>query len=159
MLPQIIMYNEHFLQIVQFYAQGNTKSATTAIFRISGGKIKAGDNALYHDIIHIPPLPPSRLDGCRLVDIDYVITVGYHICIMTTHKKMDQGCSRYNLGWLMEVFSLFWWGKVWLKTHSHPIFVRQGIFSLYIKVPSRGMLLSKRHASIKYLNFFSQKNY
>lgn len=62
-------------QIVHYHAHGTSRMSTSDIFRISGGKIKCGDNAFYHDIIHIPPLPPSRLDGCRLVDIDYIITV------------------------------------------------------------------------------------
>lgn len=63
-------------QIVTLEAGGVSKQSTADIFRISGGKIKSGGSALYHDIIHIPPLPPSRLDGCNLVQIDYVITVG-----------------------------------------------------------------------------------
>ena len=45
------------------------------MFCISGGKVKAGDNAFYHDIIHIPPLPPSRLDGCNIIDVHYAIKV------------------------------------------------------------------------------------
>ncbi|ELU15532.1 hypothetical protein CAPTEDRAFT_219110 [Capitella teleta] len=63
-------------QIVHYHAHGISRMTSSDIFRISGGKIKCGDNAFYHDIIHIPPLPPSRLDGCRLIDIDYVITIG-----------------------------------------------------------------------------------
>ena len=58
---------------------GATRTNTSDIFRISGGKIKPGDNALFHDIIHIPPLPPSRLDGCHLIDIEYIITVSIWI--------------------------------------------------------------------------------
>ena len=63
------------LQIINFYAQGARKSNTSDIFRISGGEIKPGDSALFHDIIHIPPLPPSRMDNCNLIDIDYLLTV------------------------------------------------------------------------------------
>ena len=63
------------LQIVSYFAQGQSRSNTCDIFRISGGKIRCGDSAFYHDIIHIPPLPPSRLDHCRLIHTQYVITV------------------------------------------------------------------------------------
>jgi len=76
-------------QIVYFHAQGDTKSSTTDIFRISGGKIKPGDNALFHDIIHIPPLPPSRLDGCHLIDIEYVVTVGVMLSGTTTTVEVS----------------------------------------------------------------------
>jgi len=51
------------------------QSSECDIFCISGGKVKAGDNAFYHDIIHIPPLPPSRLDGCNIIDVHYAIKV------------------------------------------------------------------------------------
>ena len=62
-------------QIVRFSAQGLCRFSTSDIFRISGGTIRTGDSAFYHDIIHIPPLPPTRLDYCRLIDITYVLTV------------------------------------------------------------------------------------
>ena len=65
----------HCPQIVSYFAQGQSRSHTCDIFRISGGQIRPGDSAFYHDIIHIPPLPPSRLDHCRLIHVQYVITV------------------------------------------------------------------------------------
>ena len=61
--------------MIRYHAEGRSRLSASDIFRISGGKIKSGDSAFYHDIIHIPPLPPSRLRGCSLVDVDYIITV------------------------------------------------------------------------------------
>ena len=62
-------------QIVHVRSESSEYSSESDIFCISGGKVKAGDNAFYHDIIHIPPLPPSRLDGCNIIDVDYAIKV------------------------------------------------------------------------------------
>ena len=62
-------------QIVHVRSESSEHSSECDIFCISGGKVKAGDNAFYHDIIHIPPLPPSRLDGCNIIDVDYAIKV------------------------------------------------------------------------------------
>jgi len=62
-------------QIVTLHAEASSRSWTYDIFCISGGKVKAGENAFYHDIIHIPPLPPSRLEGCSIIDVNYVIRV------------------------------------------------------------------------------------
>ncbi|XP_074645873.1 arrestin domain-containing protein 2-like [Tubulanus polymorphus] len=69
--------NVTFEQHIKLSAQGNVKNITACIFSISGALIKPGDSGMYHDVIHIPPLPPSGLDGCKLIDIDYVI----HVCI------------------------------------------------------------------------------
>lgn len=62
-------------QVVTLHAEASSRSCTYDIFCISGGKVKAGENAFYHDIIHIPPLPPSRLEGCSIIDVNYVIRV------------------------------------------------------------------------------------
>jgi hypothetical protein len=62
-------------QIVHIYASDVRHTADCDVFCISGGKVKAGDSAYYHDIIHIPPLPPSRLDGCNIIDVEYIIKV------------------------------------------------------------------------------------
>lgn len=76
------------LQIVKYHAHGLTRSCVTDIFRISGGTIRPGDTAYFHDIVHIPPLPPSRLDGCSLISIDYFITVCCLITVATVAGKI-----------------------------------------------------------------------
>ena len=63
------------VQVVHVYAAGVQHSSEYEVFCISGGSVKAGDNAYYHDIIHIPPLPASGLDGCNIIDIEYHIKV------------------------------------------------------------------------------------
>ena len=78
-------------QIVSYHAQGQSRSKTSDIFRISGGKIGSGSSALYHDIIHIPPLPPSRLENCRLIHVQYAITVSRTVLLFIVHiiKKIN----------------------------------------------------------------------
>lgn len=76
-------------QMVQIQTKGSNRSSASDIFRISGGKIKPGDSAFYHDIIHIPPLPPSRLDGCGIIDIEYIIAVGVLPAGLTTPLEVS----------------------------------------------------------------------
>ena len=67
----------HFIfQHTTVLAQGSTRTFSACIFSISGATIKPGDTGQYHDVIHIPPVAPSHLDRCRLIDVTYMIHVG-----------------------------------------------------------------------------------
>ncbi|ESO06933.1 hypothetical protein HELRODRAFT_170968 [Helobdella robusta] len=47
----------------QFLCQKYTKD----VFRVSGGVLNPGDTAYYHDIVHIPPLPPTHLSSSAIL--------------------------------------------------------------------------------------------
>ncbi|XP_064641439.1 arrestin domain-containing protein 3-like isoform X2 [Lineus longissimus] len=85
----IITSSVTFEQHTTLFAQAVTRSVSSCIFSISGATIKPGDTGMYHDVIHIPPLPPSRLDGCRLVDIEYMIHVRIEPSGMYSNFELD----------------------------------------------------------------------
>lgn len=53
----------------------HSRQVTVPLFSVAGGPVAASRMANYHDIVSIPPVPPSRLDGCSLIDVSYVLVV------------------------------------------------------------------------------------
>jgi len=89
------MYRE--VQIVTFHAttpRTDTKTEEIVVTEISKGPVEAGGNADYEQHLDIPPLPPSNLANCRIIDLEYNLKV--------------EACVE---GWLMSfsyvVFKLF----------------------------------------------------
>jgi len=70
------MYRE--VQIVTFRAttpRTDTKTEEIVIMEISKGPIEAGGIADYEQHLDIPPLPPSNLTNCRIIDLEYNLKV------------------------------------------------------------------------------------
>ncbi|PAA87015.1 hypothetical protein BOX15_Mlig014630g2 [Macrostomum lignano] len=64
-----------FQQRVFLSAGLHRKVASALIFSISGQRVKPGASGYYHDVIHIPPLPPSGMPHCEIIDIEYLVQV------------------------------------------------------------------------------------
>ncbi|XP_050403329.2 arrestin domain-containing protein 3-like [Patella vulgata] len=61
---------------IQYHATTKTKTVCNTVSKISHGPILPGDGDIWNgDQLHIPPLPPSRLRGCRIIDITYTVTL------------------------------------------------------------------------------------
>ncbi|XP_042871038.1 arrestin domain-containing protein 3-like isoform X2 [Penaeus japonicus] len=61
-------------QVLKFYAEGNTKTVDQTVAEIKRGEIPAGEDDTWSGVeMIIPPLPPSNLEFCRIIDIDYVL--------------------------------------------------------------------------------------
>lgn len=61
---------------MKFYAEGNTKTVDQTVAEIKRGEIPAGEDDTWSGVeMIIPPLPPSNLEFCRIIDIDYVLEV------------------------------------------------------------------------------------
>ncbi|XP_064605367.1 arrestin domain-containing protein 3-like [Liolophura sinensis] len=61
-------------QVISFHASTKTKSSTTVIARVNHSEIAPGGSDVWSgDRLHIPPIPPSRLDGCSIIDITYIL--------------------------------------------------------------------------------------
>ncbi|ELU04845.1 hypothetical protein CAPTEDRAFT_173828 [Capitella teleta] len=59
-----------------FRATTKTRTVMRMISRVSKGKIEAGGSAVWSgETFHIPPLPPSQLVYCDIIDIAYSIVV------------------------------------------------------------------------------------
>lgn len=63
-------------QVVSFHAKGNTFTDKRTIRKVEGPEIGKGDTELWdNDFLQIPPLPPTRLANCRIIDLQYFLTV------------------------------------------------------------------------------------
>lgn len=63
-------------QKVTFYAEGHTKSDSRVVAEIKRGEIAAGEDDIWSGVeMLVPALPPSNLEFCRIIDIDYTLEV------------------------------------------------------------------------------------
>lgn len=89
------MYCE--VQVVTFRAttpRTDTKKEEIVVAEISKGPVEAGGTAEYQQHLDIPPLPPSNLANCHIIDLEYNLKV--------------EACVE---GWLMSfsyIFALFY---------------------------------------------------
>ncbi|KAK6180275.1 hypothetical protein SNE40_012462 [Patella caerulea] len=62
--------------IVKYYATTKTKTEHKTVSKIYHGPIIPGDGDTWDgDLLPIPPLPPSGLRGCRIIDITYRLAI------------------------------------------------------------------------------------
>ncbi|KAK6180269.1 hypothetical protein SNE40_012456 [Patella caerulea] len=62
--------------IVKYYATTKTKTEHKTVSKIYHGPIIPGDGDTWDgDLLPIPPLPPSGLRGCRIIDIAYRLAI------------------------------------------------------------------------------------
>ncbi|XP_015601478.1 arrestin domain-containing protein 17 [Cephus cinctus] len=62
------------LKMVTFHAdtpRTESKSEELVVVEIAKGPVRAGDNAMYEQELEVPPLPPSNLSNCRIIDLEY----------------------------------------------------------------------------------------
>ncbi|KAK6180223.1 hypothetical protein SNE40_012415 [Patella caerulea] len=63
-------------QTVVYRATTKTKTVCNTVSKIKHGPIQPGDDDVWNgDLLHIPPVPPSGLRGCRIIDITYTVTL------------------------------------------------------------------------------------
>ncbi|XP_050412712.1 arrestin domain-containing protein 3 isoform X2 [Patella vulgata] len=64
------------IMTVNYHARTRSKSVTKSLARVQHGSIDGGDTDVWNgDLLHIPPLPPSGLRGCRIIDIQYTLSL------------------------------------------------------------------------------------
>ncbi|XP_014665524.1 PREDICTED: arrestin domain-containing protein 3-like isoform X2 [Priapulus caudatus] len=62
--------------ITTFSARSKTRSVSKVIGFISKGEIKRREGETWtNEPLRVPPLPPSKLVGCNIIDIDYFVDV------------------------------------------------------------------------------------
>jgi hypothetical protein len=52
-----------------------TKTEEIVVTEVSKGPVVAGGTADYEQHLDIPPLPPSNLTNCRIIDLEYNLKV------------------------------------------------------------------------------------
>ncbi|CAH1798043.1 unnamed protein product [Owenia fusiformis] len=63
-----------FKQIIAFHATRKTRHSTNTIQTLQKGEIDAGGTESWENVqLVVPPLPPSHLVGCRIIDIRYIL--------------------------------------------------------------------------------------
>ncbi|XP_046557797.1 arrestin domain-containing protein 3-like [Haliotis rubra] len=60
--------------VVRYHARGKTRTNFEKIGEISHGEILPGDSDVWNgDLLRVPPVPPSELQGCRIIEINYFV--------------------------------------------------------------------------------------
>ena len=63
-------------QVVSFHATTKTRSMADTVIEYKHGELKAGGNEQWiRQSIPIPPLPPSNLIYCNIIDVRYYVIV------------------------------------------------------------------------------------
>lgn len=73
---QLITYRE--VQVVTFRAttpRVDTKTEEIVVSEVSKGPVEGGGTADYEQHLDIPPLPPSNLANCNIIDLEYNLKV------------------------------------------------------------------------------------
>ena len=82
-----------------FFTSGRMKAKTTSgmVIYHSIGDVRSGQTQLWQNqSIEIPPIPPSGLDGCNIIDITYSLVVSImNKCNKLNMFHVGSGFSRY----------------------------------------------------------------
>ena len=65
-------------QIVCYKSRDKTRRDVGTVCELSRGEIRPGDSCLWNDeVLEVPPLPPTRLDFCSIINLSYCLEVRY----------------------------------------------------------------------------------
>lgn len=68
-----------FSQQITYLADGKFKQEKKVIGSVCKEQIPRGKNYIWKDRMQIPPLPPSHLKGCKLMDSKYILQVSHNV--------------------------------------------------------------------------------
>ena len=61
---------------MRYHATRKTRVVNNVLYEVKHGKIDGGGTDVWRsEKLHIPPVPPSYLQGCNIIDIRYYATV------------------------------------------------------------------------------------
>lgn len=94
-------------QLVHYHATTKTRTVRRQVAAVERPGIRPGGSDQWTgELLTVPPVPPSFLHGCGIIDIDYVVRVCYFLW------------SSYQVPWSEEIWKRF---ELDLKTFSPPI--------------------------------------
>ncbi|XP_026282834.2 arrestin domain-containing protein 3-like isoform X2 [Frankliniella occidentalis] len=63
-------------QVVRWNATSKTKvTEGRMVDLVFDREVKANDSKVFSQMINVPPVPPSNLNNCRIIDLEYLLTV------------------------------------------------------------------------------------
>lgn len=85
----VVNYTEaNIHQIIKFHAQGKTKTIDRKVAQIKKEAIPEGDDYIWSEVgLVVPPLPPSKLQFCNNIEIDYKFK--FKVCPSGCHGNLD----------------------------------------------------------------------
>lgn len=68
-------------EIIEYNARGKVvQTETRELAVVTRGKIRAGGaDRWQNENLYVPPLPPTNLEGCHLIDIKYCVLVSRYL--------------------------------------------------------------------------------
>ncbi|CAL8113960.1 unnamed protein product [Orchesella dallaii] len=81
------------VQDMKFHAMGRSKSKSVQIITLEGPKLKPSETKEWKSdfdttaMLRIPSVPPSRLDGCRIIEVTYYLKVKMDVKDAVTLKE------------------------------------------------------------------------
>ena len=86
---QILQRSLHCFQQVKYHATSKTKTVNNVLFEKKQGKIEGGGTEIWRDEkMLIPPVPPSYLLGCKIIDIRYLVMVSKLFLYLVMASKL-----------------------------------------------------------------------
>ncbi|GJQ68172.1 hypothetical protein Trydic_g10736 [Trypoxylus dichotomus] len=79
---EILSVNFQFQKVVSYYSQfprRETKKDVIVLQRIQVGPVAAHDSKTWNQPLQLPPLPPSNLINCSLIDLDYELLIEVNV--------------------------------------------------------------------------------
>ena len=61
----------------------STKKDDITIGELVLGSVESHGRSNWTQVLNVPPLPPSNLNNCSIIDLDYDLKVSYHKCKYT----------------------------------------------------------------------------
>jgi hypothetical protein len=59
-----------------FHAKGNTLEDIRVVRKVRGPTVSPGESEMWEgDIFQVPPIPPTRLGNCAIIDVQYLLKV------------------------------------------------------------------------------------
>ncbi|CAL8089675.1 unnamed protein product [Orchesella dallaii] len=86
-IAAIVVY---FIREIYYRAQGRAKSVQEEIVKKRGPEVQPFLSESWAEEIHIPPVPPSDLGGCKIIEIVYMLKVT--ACIINTNIQSMRSC-------------------------------------------------------------------
>lgn len=83
-----------FFQTITYYAEGSQKKEHRKVAELKRPEIKPGDDDIWANVeVTIPPLPPSHLEYCRIIDIEYEFKVWVFLYSLPNYYNVKYGYS------------------------------------------------------------------
>ena len=78
MLRLILVTDGSVLQVVVYKSGRRWRKETRKVAEVVRPPTPVDEVTLWNDTLSIPPLPPTGLGRCKIIDVTYELEVGFH---------------------------------------------------------------------------------